>query len=374
MDNGKRVEEEFMRDVERERGRFAGKRPNVLVCGYTGCGKTSLIQAICGEELVADHAIGDAEPTTTGFDEYAGEHVRVWDSKGLEPGEREEEFADMLTGFLRERRETSDVEEHVHLVWYAIQAPGARVTDCDIRLLTEVLANEHVIVVLTKADIGRAEQIDAMRGVLTEAGIDPKRIVATSDARSGAIGCQELMELSHAMLPAAYRDSFLEAQRIDAEAREKAVLAKRGKAAAIVAAATATATGIGATPIPIADAALLIPVQTGMVAGLAALYGLRHEALQHAVLPFVARVVGIYAASSLLKCFPFLGSVINAAVAGTLTGALGWFTLDRFEGMALAKVRGEHVPGMDFDLETFRKYYAAFWKEGKTTADANTND
>jgi uncharacterized protein (DUF697 family) len=211
-----------------------------------------------------------------------------------------------------------------------------------------------------------------MREALTEAGVDPKRIIPVSDAKSEAIGCRELVELSHSMLPSAYRDSFLEAQRIDRDAREKAVLARRGKASGIIAAATATAAGIGATPIPIADAALLIPVQTGMIAGLAALYGLKQEALQHAVLPFVARVVGIYAASSLLKCFPFLGSVINAAVAGTLTGALGWFTLDRFEAMALAKVRGECIPGMDFDLETFRQYYAAFRKD--SNAGGSTND
>jgi len=360
MDNNKTVEEEFVKDVERERAKLGGKRPNVLVCGYTGCGKTSLIQAVCGDDLVLADAIGDAESTTTGFDEYASEHIRIWDSKGLEPGEGEQAFAAMLTGFLRERRMSPDVDSHVHLVWYAIQSPGARITDCDIRLLTQVLTNEHVIVVLAKADIARPEQIEAMRNVLAEAGIDPERIVATSDAKSGAIGCKELVALSHAMLPAAYQDSFLEAQRIDREAQESAVLAKRGKAAGIIAAATAAATGIGATPIPIADAALLIPVQTGMVAALAALYGLRQEALQHAVLPFVARVVGIYAASSLLKCFPFLGSAINAAVAGALTGALGWFTHDRFEAMALAKVRGEKLPGMNFDLEAFRQYYAAF--------------
>jgi len=174
--------------------------------------------------------IGNAVPTTTGFDEYAGEHIRVWDSKGLEPGEREEEFAAMLTKFLRKRRETPNLEEHVHLVWYAIQAPGARVTGCDLRLLTETLASEHVIVVLTKADIVRTGQIEAMRCILVGGGITPERIIPTSDRKGGAMGCRELVELSHALLPAACRDSFLEAQRIDREAKERAVLAKRGKA------------------------------------------------------------------------------------------------------------------------------------------------
>ena len=358
--DSKTVEDEFVKDVERERVKLGGKRPNVLVCGYTGCGKTSLIQAVCGDDLVPADAIGDAKPTTTGFDEYASEHIRIWDSKGLEPGEGEQVFAAMLTGFLKERRMSSDVDSHVHLVWYTIQGPGARITDCDLELLTSVLANEHVIVVLSKADIARPEQIGAMRARLTEAGIDPEHIVSASDRQSGAQGCKELVELTQRLLPAACRDSFLEAQRIDREARIEAITQKKGKASAIIAAATATAIGIGATPIPVADAALLIPVQTGMVAGLAALYGLRQEALQHAVLPFVARVVGLYAASSLLKLLPFLGSMINAGVAGTLTGALGWFTRDRFEAMALAKVNGKPIPQMDFDLETFRQYYAAF--------------
>jgi uncharacterized protein (DUF697 family)/predicted GTPase len=358
--DSKTVEEEFVKDVERERAKLGGKRPNVLVCGYTGCGKTSLIQAVCGDDLVPADAIGDAEPTTTGFDEYANEHIRIWDSKGLEPGRGEQAFAAMLTGFLKERRMSSDVDGHVHLVWYTIQAPGARITDCDLELLTKVLANEHVIVVLTKADIARPEQIEAMRQRLTEAGINPEHIVSASDRQSGAQGCKELVELTQRLLPAACRNSFLEAQRIDREARIEVVMRKKGKASAIIAAATVTGTGIGATPIPVADAALLIPVQTGMVAGLAALYGLKREAVRHAVLPFVARVVGIYAASSLLKLLPFLGSAINAGVAGSLTGALGWFTRDRFEAMALAKITGEKMPGMDFDLETFRQYYAAF--------------
>lgn len=37
------------------------KRPNILVCGYTGSGKSSLIKAILGE-VVPDTAIGDGKP------------------------------------------------------------------------------------------------------------------------------------------------------------------------------------------------------------------------------------------------------------------------------------------------------------------------
>ncbi len=354
------IEQEFGRKLAEEREKLGGCRPNVLVCGQTGSGKTSLIQAICGEDLVPADAIGDAAPTTGGFDEYADEHIRIWDSKGFEPGEEDDGFILDMRSFLRERLDGTSPEEHVHLVWHAIQACGARVTDCDLKLLREVFRPEHTIVVLTKADIARPGQIEAMTSRLVEAGVDRDRILPASDRRSGSLGCRELMELSYRLLPAACRESFLEAQRIDRESRLGMVRQRRGRAAAIISAATATAAGIGAVPIPIADAALLIPLQTGMIASLAALHGIGREAIGHAVLPFVARVAGIYASSSLLKLFPVLGSAVNAAMAASLTGAMGWFVQSRFEGMAIARIEGEPVPDLDFDLGSFRDYYRAY--------------
>jgi uncharacterized protein (DUF697 family) len=350
------IEEAFQVKLAEERAKLGGKRPNVLVCGYTGSGKTSLLKAICGD-LVPETAIGHGGPATTHFDEYANEHIRVWDSKGLELGESEEAFTSAMREFVRERQADPDVDNHVHLVWYTIQAPGARITDCDLNLIREVFHSGNVIVVLTKADIARPGQIEAMTKRLTEAGVGSQRVIVTSDLQGGAQGCRELMAITHRMLPAAYRDSFMEAQRVDRDGRISLVGARKRKAAAIIAAAVAAATGVGATPIPVADAALLIPIQTAMIASLAALYGLRKEAIQHAVLPFVARVVGIYAASSLLKLLPVLGSIVNAAVAGSITGALGWYTQGHFEAIALAKISGEPMPELKFDIETFKQSY-----------------
>ena len=350
------IEEAFQAKLTEERARLGGKRPNVLVCGYSGSGKTALIQAICGD-LVPDGAIGDGSPATMGFDEYANEHIRVWDSKGMELGDGEQEFTSAMRQFVRERQSHSCVDNHVHIVWYTIQAPGARITACDLDLIRDVFHSGNVIVVLTKADIARPGQIEAMSKRLTEAGVDPQRVIATSDRRGGAQGCRGLMELTHRMLPAAYRDSFMEAQRVDRHACIQVVGERKRKATAIIGASVALATGVGATPIPVADAAVLIPIQTAMIASLAALYGLRKEAIQHAVLPFVARVVGIYAASSLLKLLPVLGSIVNAAVAGSITGALGWYTQMQFEAIALAKITGEPMPELKFDIETFKQSY-----------------
>lgn len=352
---------EFNNKYEEARARF-GKRPNILVCGYTGSGKTSLVKAILGD-VVPDHAIGDGRPMTMGYDCYENELVRIWDSKGLENGEAEQEFTAHTRDFVRQRQNDSNVDNHIHLVWYTIQGSGARVTDCDLNLIRNIFNPEHVIVVVTKSDATRPRQKDALLEALKNAGIPEERIVFTSDAESGAVGCKELMRLSYGMLPEAYRDAFMEAQRIDQEARLQAIAEKSGKAKGIITAAVAAAATAGAIPIPLSDAAILIPIQITMIASLAGLYGLREEAVKQSALPFVGKLVGVFAASSILKLIPGLGSAVNATVAGTLTAAMGMFVRSNFEAAAIAKVKGLPAPELNFDVELFKKFYDEYKKQ-----------
>lgn len=338
-----------------------GKRPNILVCGYTGSGKSSLAKAILGN-VVPDSAIGDGAPRTMGYDCYENDLVKIWDSKGLELGETEESFTEETRRFVRSQQDDPDVDNHIHLVWYTIQGPGARVTDCDKNLIKNIFNADNLIVVVTKCDCTRQNQKSALQAVLMDSGVPANRIVFTSDAESGAQGCKELMNLSYAMLPDAYKDAFMDAQRIDREAKIKAVHDKATKAKAIIAAATTAAATAGAVPIPLSDATIIVPIQTGMIASLAALYGLRNEALDKAALPFVARVAGVTLATSLLKFIPGLGSMVNAAVAATLTGAIGLYVKSNFEQCAIAKIEGRPIPSLGFDVELFKKFYEEYKK------------
>ena len=117
------VKKEFNSKYEEARQRF-GKRPNILVCGYTGSGKSSLVKAILGD-VVPDSAIGDGAPKTMGYDCYENDLVRIWDSKGLELGETEASFTEETRRFVRSRQDDPNVDNHIHLVWYTIQGPGA---------------------------------------------------------------------------------------------------------------------------------------------------------------------------------------------------------------------------------------------------------
>ena len=335
------------------------KRPNILVCGYTGSGKSSLIKAILGD-VVPSAAIGEGKPKTMDFDHYENDEISIWDSRGMELGDTEAQFVEYTRNFVNGKVTDMDVDNHIHLVWYAIQGTGARITECDLKLIKEIFPAKNLIVVITKSDCTRQNQKDALKKVLLDNGIEERRIVFTSDSEGGAIGCKDLMELSLEMLPEAYKDAFAYAQQVDLERRKQAIFNKKGKAKGVIATATASATAAAASPIPFSDALIITPIQVGMIGGLAALYGLKGDELTVLAMPLIARSVGTMAASSLLKLIPGLGTVTGACVTGTiaatLTGAMGWFVQTQFEKIAVAKALGEPPPEVNFNFDLFKSY------------------
>lgn len=362
-------EQEMRRQFEAEHQKTRQKnfkRPNILVIGYTGAGKTSLIQTILGNDLVPESKIGSGKPVTQGYEYFENELIRLWDSKGFELGHTEAEFMENTRRFLRERQNDPDVDNHIHLIWYLIQGPSARVTDCDRSLIQNILPKNRTLVAISKVDITRPQQEAAIREIVESCGIPASQIFAVSDAQARSIGVRELVARSYEMLPDAYRAAFVDAQIVDREMKIAEIRSRKGKASAIISTATAAAAAIGATPIPVSDAPILMGVQVSLIGSLAALYDLPKEGLKQLAYPLLLRMVGIYTASSLLKLFPFLGSAINAAVAGTLTGALGWYVANKFEKAAIARIESNsqyYIDNIDFDIDEFMNFKNQYEKE-----------
>lgn len=345
MDNGfEKTRQEFENAYEKARSTM--KRPTILTCGYTGSGKTTLAQKICGRDIVPDSAIGSCEPTTQTYVKYDSPLVRFWDSQGFEQGVSEKEFVSMTREFVRRLQDDLDVDNHIHVVWYCIQGPGARATDYDLELIKRIFKN--VIVLITKADITRPNQLAGMIGKLEKAGIRRDLVVPVSDTDQESL--RDLVQLTHMMLPEAYRDAFLAAQLVDLSKKD-------AKAHGIIAAHSAAAAGIGAIPIPLSDAPLLMANQAAMIAELALLYGMASEALRMQMMPMLAKAAGIYAASSLSKLIPVLGSVINAVVAASLTFGTGEIARAYLHKCCEARLSGEAIPPFVFDETVFRRAY-----------------
>jgi uncharacterized protein (DUF697 family)/ethanolamine utilization protein EutP (predicted NTPase) len=316
-------------------------KPTILVCGYTGTGKSSLIQAVCGKDTVPDDRIGHGKPMTQSFTQYHNDFVNLWDSRGFEPGDREADFLETTRALVGRLQEDRDPRNHIHLVWYTIQGPGARVTPVDIELIRAVFSN--VIVCITKNDITRPQQSAAIAAALVESGVAAESIVPVSDEDPASL--RKLIDRSMELLPAAYQDAFSAAQIIDLDR-------KKWKAQAVIHSAATAAAAAALNPLPFSDAALITPIQVGLIASLAVVYGLPTQAVKMSLAPLVAQVAGVLTASSLTKFFPFFGSIIESGVAFALTEVIGQLADAFMVKCYRAKVAGEPLPSFQLPMAT----------------------
>ncbi len=348
------------------------KRPNILVAGYTGCGKTSLIRTVLGDEIVPQAGISNGKPCRIDFDSYENESIRLWDSRGIELGEKEDEFKDMMREFVSSCQDDPNVDEHIHLVWYLIQGNSARVTDCDLSLMKDIFTFDDVIAVISKKDITKPAQTKAIREELMKAGVPEEHIVEVSDSESGSIGCKELVELSHAMLPAAYRDAFMAAQSIDREAKAARVADKKEHAIAIVSEAIQKAKAVkGEAKLTDQEnddtqwndvKAKLSVVLIELLAKLSGLYNLRGRDVRESAVGFVENVLSD---ADVLDAVRNDKGKFDGDSYGTLTGALGHYFRNNFEAYAIARIKCSPLPGIGFDLALFKQYLETY-KEGMT--------
>jgi uncharacterized protein (DUF697 family)/ethanolamine utilization protein EutP (predicted NTPase) len=298
-------------------------KPNILICGFTGAGKTSLIQAICGEELVPERLIGHGKPKTMSIDEFEGENVCLWDSRGFEPGDPIERFVATLEKFIRKRRMKSGMDAHVHAIWYCVQGAGGRVTDFDleaIEALSEMVP--HAYVLLTKGDITSSKQCDSMVKALKKSGVAEQKIlqVAQSDCES----IVRLVRCTQDDLPD--YEQFLEVTRLE-EAAERFRQKKEKleeQAEEVVQWAAGRALGIALVPIPFGAAAALCANEAYMLNELAEIYEI--DGKEQAIATIVNVSAAALGGMALAALVPFMAVGIAPAVTYAVgQAAKEWF-------------------------------------------------
>lgn len=141
-----------------------------------------------------------------------------------------------------------------------------------------------------------------------------------------AFGIDKLVEVMNKLLPDTVRDTFVALQIVSIDL-------KRARARAVVTGAAGAAALTGAAPIPFSDAAILVPTQVSMLAGITAVFGLPlgKSALTSIVTATIGTagttVLGKTVVANLVKMIPGAGTIVGAVISGTtaatLTGALG---------------------------------------------------
>ena len=173
-------------------------KPVILVCGKTGIGKTSLIQAVTGRETVPDSAIGTGMPVTHGFTPYETEAATFVDAEGMEPGTTVADYIAFLKGELLERLATGKSENVITNVWYCVDGPGARVQDADREIVKAF--GEKVMLVVTKSEIMRKSQFETMNAAVSSLVPESRIVMVSSETKSGL---DQLISRTKAMITSA---------------------------------------------------------------------------------------------------------------------------------------------------------------------------
>lgn len=123
---------DFQRELEKV---VAGiRKPNILICGATGAGKSSVVNWVFGKNVAAT---GTGRPLTRGITEYSSEDtsVNLFDTEGYEIGEEKiSAYRDNVEKWIGERREGA-LAGQIHEAWYCISAANKRVTDMDLSVV-----------------------------------------------------------------------------------------------------------------------------------------------------------------------------------------------------------------------------------------------
>ena len=308
---------------------------NLAVFGKTGAGKSTLVNAIFGRDVART---GVGQPVTKGlvYHRHPDGFLGLYDSEGFETGTAGDVILEGLRALVADHG-ARPVDQRIHAAWYLVRWSDRRFEGAQsafVRALHDV--GLPVIVVMTQVAtrdgvihpdaLELAAYIEGLGLPLAPSG----RVILTNALRddfTGApvFGLQQLLDATYEVVPQVAERALTAAQVLDVGRKKKAVDGIVNQAALIAA-------GIGATPIPFADAALLIPNQVTMIARITAAYGLppsRSRAMAAAgsiVLTGGATMAGKYAVTNLLKFVPggaIAGSAISATVAASLTKAVG---------------------------------------------------
>ena len=145
---------------------------NLLILGQTGTGKSSIVNALVGDD-VEKTSIGKPETPKERKNEAGeiergiyphpheidGKKVVIYDSWGLEV-DKATEWEDIIEEELKKRSEDKDIKDWFHSVTYCIQAGGYKIQDFDIKMIKLFMDKKYnVIVALTKSDqIGKEKR------------------------------------------------------------------------------------------------------------------------------------------------------------------------------------------------------------------------
>ncbi len=335
------------------------KHLNIIIVGKTGVGKSTLINSVFRDNL-AETGIGKPITEEVRAKTKPDFPLTIYDTPGFDLGaHKQEDLLKEITTLIQQGVSSHDINKMIHCMWYCINTSSSRVEQEEIDWIRN-FAKENkitevpIIVILTQAV--PKKDANAMKDYIEAQNLDIARVVpllATDKDYDEefvyqAYGCDTLIEVMMDTLDKELLDTLQNVQIASLESKKK-------YSEGIIAAAVAASFGEGFAPIPFSDAALLVPTQVGMIAGITAVFGI--DISKSFLTAFVsstiggagATVLGRTIVANILKLIPGFGTgvggAISGATAGLITTALGMAYIKIMEMVYKGELTKEQLMG-----------------------------
>lgn len=331
------------------------EKGNVLVVGYAGVGKSTLIKTVLGDEAM--HKVRQAkDQRSSEFQIYENKNIsfRLIDTVGIEPGFfKEQKAVNAVRKWSEQTIRSGKEDNRISVIWFCLDQFTAGLFPKTIESFMDAVShwkNVPIVVVITQSYTHGEEK--KAQEIVEKAFLSKKKYATRLTGVVSVIakpkcdddvnflppkGITELIELTNNLLPEGL-------QAAEKDIARYLLARKRAMSHAVVSVATLAGITVGGVAAPIVDMMILKPTESLEIESIFKIWGIKKTKKAKELIKFIVDIgtVSITGKTlvSTLKLIPGVNlgaAAVNAAISGTIIFALGEASAYIFEQIYTGK-------------------------------------